>query len=204
MRLLNVKTLAFEEFMDTAVVARYYARSAERHLRARRRRGVIPVLTAAWEHHHPLGVVGVISPWNYPLTLSISDSLPALAAGNGVVLKADSNTPFSALWGVAVLEEDVLRLDVAVDDAVRVREVERLEGLARDLDRLLDGELALAVEQLAQRLAAQERHRVVQRARGFAGAPHRKDVRVLEPRRDVHLAPKAVAAHRGREVRCRA
>ena len=96
---------AFEEVMDTAVVARYYARSAERHLRARRRRGVIPVLTAAWEHHHPLGVVGVISPWNYPLTLSISDSLPALAAGNGVVLKADSNTPFSALWGVAVLEE---------------------------------------------------------------------------------------------------
>jgi succinate-semialdehyde dehydrogenase/glutarate-semialdehyde dehydrogenase len=96
---------AFEEVMDAAVVARYYARSAEKHLRARRRRGVIPFLTAAWEHHRPLGVVGVISPWNYPLTLSISDAVPALAAGNGVVLKADSNTPFSALWGVGVLEE---------------------------------------------------------------------------------------------------
>jgi len=96
---------AFEEVMDVAVVSRYYARNAERHLKPRRRRGVIPFLTAAWEHHHPLGVVGVISPWNYPLTLSISDAIPALAAGNGVVLKADSNTPFSALWGTDVLEE---------------------------------------------------------------------------------------------------
>jgi succinate-semialdehyde dehydrogenase/glutarate-semialdehyde dehydrogenase len=50
-------------------------------------------------------VVGVISPWNYPLTLSISDALPALAAGNGVVIKADTQTPFSALWGAAVFEE---------------------------------------------------------------------------------------------------
>ena len=96
---------AFEEIMDVAVVSRYYARHGEGHLRPRRRRGVIPLLTAAREYHHPLGVVGVISPWNYPLTLSISDALPALAAGNGVVLKADSNTPFSALWGVGALEE---------------------------------------------------------------------------------------------------
>jgi succinate-semialdehyde dehydrogenase/glutarate-semialdehyde dehydrogenase len=96
---------AFEEILDVALVSRYYARSAERHLRARRRRGAFPVLTATWEHHHPVGVVGVITPWNYPLTLSISDALPALAAGNAVVLKADTQTPFSALWGTALLEE---------------------------------------------------------------------------------------------------
>jgi succinate-semialdehyde dehydrogenase/glutarate-semialdehyde dehydrogenase len=96
---------AFEEILDVALVTRYYARTAERHLRPRRRRGAFPVLTATWEHHHPLGVVGVISPWNYPLTLSVSDAVPALAAGNGVVMKADSQTPFSALWGAAVLEE---------------------------------------------------------------------------------------------------
>jgi succinate-semialdehyde dehydrogenase / glutarate-semialdehyde dehydrogenase len=96
---------AFEEIMDTAVVARYYARTGEKHLRTRRRRGVIPVLTATWEYHHPVGVVGVIAPWNYPLTLSIGDALPALMAGNAVVLKADSQTPFSALWATALLEE---------------------------------------------------------------------------------------------------
>ena len=96
---------AFEEFLDVAMVARYYARTAERHLRVRRRRGAFPVLTAAWEQHHPVGLVGIITPWNYPITLSISDAVPAIAAGNGVVIKADSQTPFGALWGAAMLEE---------------------------------------------------------------------------------------------------
>ena len=96
---------AFEEILDAAIVARYYARSAERHLRTARRQGAFPLLTWTWEHHHPVGVVGVISPWNYPLTLSISDAVPALAAGNGVVIKVDTQTPFSALAGAALLEE---------------------------------------------------------------------------------------------------
>src|SRR5215213_3846135 len=42
-------------------------------------------------------VVGVIAPWNYPLTLAISDALPALVAGNGVVLKPDTQTAVTAL-----------------------------------------------------------------------------------------------------------
>jgi succinate-semialdehyde dehydrogenase/glutarate-semialdehyde dehydrogenase len=96
---------AFEEVLDVAIVARYYANTAARHLRSRRRRGALPLLTAAYEHHHPLGVVGIIAPWNYPLTLSVSDAVPALAAGNGVVIKPDGQTPFSALWGFALLEE---------------------------------------------------------------------------------------------------
>ncbi len=103
---------AFEEVMDVAMVSRYYARTAERHLRTRRRRGAFPLLTAAWEHHHPVGVVGVVSPWNYPLTLSISDAIPAIAAGNAVVLKADSKTPLSALAGLALLEKAGLPPDV--------------------------------------------------------------------------------------------
>jgi succinate-semialdehyde dehydrogenase / glutarate-semialdehyde dehydrogenase len=96
---------AFEEIMDVSLVSRYYARMAEKHLRARRRWGAFPLLTSAWEHHHPVGVVGVISPWNYPLTLSISDAIPALAAGNAVVMKTDTQTPFSALLGVKLFTE---------------------------------------------------------------------------------------------------
>ncbi len=96
---------AFEELLDAAIVARYYANTAEGHLRTHRRRGALPLLTATWEYRHPLGVVGVIAPWNYPLTLSISDALPALAAGNGVVIKPDSQTPFTALWGASLLEQ---------------------------------------------------------------------------------------------------
>ena len=96
---------AFEEVLDGAIVARYYAHTAEGFLRPRRRQGAFPLLTATYEYHHPLGVVGIIAPWNYPLTLSISDAVPALAAGNGVVIKPDRQTPYSTLWGVATLEE---------------------------------------------------------------------------------------------------
>lgn len=96
---------AFEEVIDVAQVARYYARSAPRLLAPVRRAGAIPGLTRAWEHHHPKGVVGVISPWNYPFTLGVSDALPALVAGNAVVAKPDQQTPFAALWAAERLEE---------------------------------------------------------------------------------------------------
>jgi succinate-semialdehyde dehydrogenase / glutarate-semialdehyde dehydrogenase len=103
---------AFEEIMDVALVSRYYARTAEKHLRTRRRWGAFPLLTWTWEHHHPVGVVGVIAPWNYPLTLSISDAIPALAAGNAVVMKTDSQTPFSALIAMRLMKEAGLPDDV--------------------------------------------------------------------------------------------
>ena len=96
---------AFEEILDVAIVSRYYGNTAEKHLKPRRRRGALPFLTETWEYKHPVGVVGIIAPWNYPLTLSISDALPALAAGNGVVLKPDGQTPFIALLGLELLEE---------------------------------------------------------------------------------------------------
>jgi succinate-semialdehyde dehydrogenase / glutarate-semialdehyde dehydrogenase len=99
---------ASEEVVDVALVARYYANTAARYLCPRRRRGALPLLTATWEHRHPLGVVGIVAPWNYPLTLGISDALPALMAGNGVVLKPDGHTPYSVLWAVELLEQSGL------------------------------------------------------------------------------------------------
>ncbi|MDT5089839.1 MAG: succinate-semialdehyde dehydrogenase / glutarate-semialdehyde dehydrogenase, partial [Mycobacterium sp.] len=96
---------AFEEILDVCITSRYYANTAARYLRPKRRQGVQLALTEVWEYHHPKGLVGVISPWNYPLTLGISDALPALVAGNAVLTKPDDSTPFSALWAVQLLEE---------------------------------------------------------------------------------------------------
>jgi succinate-semialdehyde dehydrogenase / glutarate-semialdehyde dehydrogenase len=96
---------AFEEILDVCITARYYANTAQRYLRPKRRQGVQLALTEVWEHHHPKGLVGIISPWNYPLTLGISDAVPALVAGNAVLTKPDDSTPFSALWAVQLLEE---------------------------------------------------------------------------------------------------
>ena len=47
--------------------------------------------------YRPLGLVGVIGPWNYPLTNSFGDCIPALAAGNAVILKPSEVTPLTSL-----------------------------------------------------------------------------------------------------------
>jgi succinate-semialdehyde dehydrogenase/glutarate-semialdehyde dehydrogenase len=91
---------AFEEIAHVALLARYYARTAEGLLAPRRRTGVYPLgLTRVIELRHPKGVAGFIQPWNYPLSLAIGDAIPALLAGNGVVLKPDTQTALTALWG---------------------------------------------------------------------------------------------------------
>lgn len=94
---------AFEEILDTALVARHYGVHAPRYLRPKRRRGAIPVLTRTLELHHPVGVVGVIAPWNFPLILGITDALAAHAAENAVVLWPDEQGSLTALWAVDVL-----------------------------------------------------------------------------------------------------
>ncbi|HQY99224.1 MAG TPA: succinic semialdehyde dehydrogenase [Propionicimonas sp.] len=88
---------AFEEVMDAGRAVRVFASRSPRLLRPIRRGGAIPVLTRTFEHHRPVGVVGIINPWNYPFNLPASDAAQALLAGNAVVLKPDSQTPFTAL-----------------------------------------------------------------------------------------------------------
>ena len=96
---------AYEELADVALVARHYGRRASRYLAPRRVRGLVPGLTQVTVHRRPLGVVGVVVPWNYPLTLGAADALPALAAGNAVVLKPDLQTSLTTLWAVQLLRE---------------------------------------------------------------------------------------------------
>ncbi len=54
----------------------------------------------------PVGVVGVISPWNFPFHLSMRSVAPALGAGNGVVLKPASNTPVTGGTLLAAIFEE--------------------------------------------------------------------------------------------------
>jgi betaine-aldehyde dehydrogenase len=76
-----------------AQVFAYYSGSPERLLG-----DTIPVAGGqAWTVREPLGVVGLIVPWNFPLTIAAWKLGPALAAGNTVVLKPAELTPLSAL-----------------------------------------------------------------------------------------------------------
>ncbi|MEA2226221.1 MAG: hypothetical protein QOE67_1503 [Solirubrobacteraceae bacterium] len=72
---------------------RYYAAAPERLLG-----DTIPVAGGqAWTVREPLGVVGLITPWNFPLAIASWKLAPALAAGNTVVLKPAELTPLTAL-----------------------------------------------------------------------------------------------------------
>jgi acyl-CoA reductase-like NAD-dependent aldehyde dehydrogenase len=62
--------------------------------------------------YQPLGLIGVIGPWNYPLTNSFGDCIPALAAGNSVILKPSEVTPLTSLLMAEGLRECGLPEDV--------------------------------------------------------------------------------------------
>ena len=65
--------------------------------------------------YRPYGVVGVIGPWNYPLTNNFGDAIPALVAGNSVVLKPSDVTPLTSL-----LIEEGFRAAGGTEDAFLV------------------------------------------------------------------------------------
>lgn len=66
---------------------------------------VTPLPAHAYTRREPLGVVGAITPFNFPLILSSSKIAPALAAGNTVVHKPAEDTPLSALMMAEILTE---------------------------------------------------------------------------------------------------
>lgn len=103
---------AWQEILQVATIARHYARHGRHYLGENKVRGAMPGLTKVREVRVPKGVIGMISPWNYPLYLAVGDVLPALLAGNGVVSKADSQTPLTLLWTRALLAEAGLPRDI--------------------------------------------------------------------------------------------
>ena len=89
---------AFEESVGAMASAAYYSKIAAKTLKRRKTRAGIPLLTKTFVDQAPLGVIGVITPWNYPLALTMLDVLPALVGGNAVVQKADNQTALTVLF----------------------------------------------------------------------------------------------------------
>ena len=59
--------------------------------------------TVAYHFHEPLGVVGLIIPWNFPILMAVWKLAPALAAGNAIVLKPAEQTPVSILYMMSLI-----------------------------------------------------------------------------------------------------
>ena len=96
---------AQEEVLDVRLTAGHYADRTAAYLRPEPKAGAVPLLTQVRQHRDPYGVVGFITPWNYPLTLAVSDALPALLAGNAVLVKPAEQTPHTALFVARLLRE---------------------------------------------------------------------------------------------------
>jgi betaine-aldehyde dehydrogenase len=112
------------EIAMVSQVFRYYAGSVERLLGQ-----TIPVAGGeAFTLREPLGVVGLIVPWNFPLAIASWKLGPALAAGNTVVLKPAELTPLSALRLKAIarpiLGDDVLNVVAGLGPIAGARLVE--------------------------------------------------------------------------------
>lgn len=103
---------AWQEILQVATIARHYARHGATYLKDHKVRGAMPGLTQVREVRIPKGVIGMISPWNYPLYLAVGDVLPALLAGNGVVSRADSQTSLTLLWARDKMAESGLPTDL--------------------------------------------------------------------------------------------
>lgn len=82
------------EVVPAALAVGYYVKAARRVLRPQRARGgnILLANKRSRLHPAPYGVVGVISPWNYPFAIPFSEVVMALIMGNGVVLKVASDT----------------------------------------------------------------------------------------------------------------
>ena len=101
----KARRMAFDETCDVPMVTSHYLKRAARLLAPVKRGGPVPVLSTSTEIRQPKGVVGIIAPWNFPFATGLSDAIPALMAGNGVVLKPDNKTALSPLYGVHLLYE---------------------------------------------------------------------------------------------------
>ena len=92
-----------------------------------------------------------------------------------------------------VVEENVGRLDVAMDDAVAVRAFERVGQLGENAMRLVAGKPSVDPQTLGERHAADVAHDEVPDAVDLAEGVERQDPRVRQLRRDARLAPKSFA-----------
>ncbi|MCG3171878.1 MAG: Succinate-semialdehyde dehydrogenase [NADP(+)] GabD [Myxococcota bacterium] len=100
------------EVVPMIALTNYFTRRAAKILAPHRISTMPLVYKSSYIHYKPRGVVGIISPWNFPFNLPFGDVVMALIAGNGVVLKPSEVTPLIALKGKALMDEAGIPTDL--------------------------------------------------------------------------------------------
>jgi acyl-CoA reductase-like NAD-dependent aldehyde dehydrogenase len=95
------------ELVYGAMSLGFWAKHAPRYLADERVRSASPFVAGRKlvVRYRPIGLVGVIGPWNYPLNNNFGDCVPALAAGNAVILKPSHVTPLTSLLLAEAMRE---------------------------------------------------------------------------------------------------
>jgi acyl-CoA reductase-like NAD-dependent aldehyde dehydrogenase len=104
--------MAFNEILVIDNMMQFYIHRAAQILKPQARPAMVPVVHHARVYYKPRGVVGIISPWNFPFNLPFIDGIPALIAGNTLVFKPSEITPFSCEFGVEMLYKAGVPRDV--------------------------------------------------------------------------------------------
>src|SRR2546423_7577423 len=95
----------FMEVLPVADAVHYYANNTRKLLRDEKISLHMFPHKKSYLRHYPRGVIGVISPWNYPFSIPTGDAVAALMAGNGVVVKPSEFTPIIMEKTRALFEE---------------------------------------------------------------------------------------------------
>ncbi|MEZ4668814.1 MAG: succinic semialdehyde dehydrogenase [Anaerolineae bacterium] len=103
---------AWEEVVVIDNTVGYYTHNAERMLRPQTRKPTIPIRHKARVYYKPHGVAGFITPWNYPLLNAWQDAIPALIAGNTILLKPSEITPYTSLLVAKLMHKAGIPEDV--------------------------------------------------------------------------------------------
>jgi succinate-semialdehyde dehydrogenase / glutarate-semialdehyde dehydrogenase len=96
---------ALVEITYVCDIITFYAKQARRFLSPQR---VTPHLLRNKKvtvHYQPRGVIGMITPWNFPLILTIGEAIPALMSGNAVIIKPSEWTPLIAQRGARMIHD---------------------------------------------------------------------------------------------------
>lgn len=93
----KTKMDALVEIFTTLESIDYIAKKGIKAFSSEKRSSGLWLHKSCYVNYHPHGVVGVISPWNYPLILSVTPIMNALMAGNTVVVKPSEVTPYTTL-----------------------------------------------------------------------------------------------------------
>ena len=105
------------EILSAVIASRYYVKLAKRVLKPEKihRSSIIFLNKKSYVYHEPYGVIGIISPWNYPFIIPFLEIVLALVAGNAVVLK-----PASRTWKVGTFMQRIFNKTGIPENLFRV------------------------------------------------------------------------------------